>query len=271
LFSHLSAAGNLRFAERRARADGVRLDRTAIIEALDLEPLLERKPATLSGGERQRVALARALLTAPRLMLLDEPLTALDRARRARTTRYLTDALHRFGVPSLHITHDVDEALAVADRVLVLREGQVQGFGEPEAMISRALELGEAGDLSVIVRGVVVRRDTALKLTEVAVEGQPLYVPLNAALTPGMRTALRLRARDVMIAVQPPHSLSVQNVLSGVITSIEPDVSEAFVTVTLTTPLGPVYAHITHAAREVLDLEPGGQVFALIKSLHVLA
>lgn len=128
LFPHLSAAGNLRFATPRARPDGAP-GFDEVVRALELGPLLGRRPRALSGGERQRVALGRALLSAPRLLLLDEPLSGLDPALRERVLAYLRRVRDAFRVPMLYVTHEAGDAAALAGRVLVLEAGRLRGEG----------------------------------------------------------------------------------------------------------------------------------------------
>ena len=131
LFPHLSALGNVRYG---ARDDRAAVD--AAIDTLELRPLLDRRPASLSGGERQRVALARALATRPRLLLLDEPLAALDAGLKERVLPWLLRVRDLWDVPCLYVTHGVGEALAASGHALVLRDGRVAASGEPRALLS---------------------------------------------------------------------------------------------------------------------------------------
>ncbi|MEN0088217.1 MAG: ATP-binding cassette domain-containing protein, partial [Pseudomonadota bacterium] len=138
LFSHLSVRGNLDYADKRRDKTVSRATRDDIESAFDVGPLLKRRTTSLSGGERQRVALARALLSAPRLLMLDEPLSALDAERKARILPYLKRAATEFGVPIVYVTHSVDEVLTLADRVIMLRGGRVEAEGDPTALLQRA-------------------------------------------------------------------------------------------------------------------------------------
>ncbi|MEO0637561.1 MAG: ATP-binding cassette domain-containing protein [Pseudomonadota bacterium] len=138
LFSHLSVGGNLDYADRRRDRSARRAARGDIEAAFDVGPLLKRRTVSLSGGERQRVALARALLSAPRLLMLDEPLSALDTERKARILPYLKLAASEFGVPMIYVTHAVDEVLALADRVIMLRDGTVVSEGAPHDLLASA-------------------------------------------------------------------------------------------------------------------------------------
>ena len=135
LFDHLSVTGNLRFAMRRADPDGPEITWSNAIDALDLDDLVDRRPVTLSGGERQRVAIARALLTRPKLMLMDEPLAALDRARKADLLPMIADLPRRFGITVLFVSHQLDEIVQIANRLIAMREGAITGIGETAEML----------------------------------------------------------------------------------------------------------------------------------------
>jgi len=140
LFDHLDVAGNLDFAARRRGRGDTRFARADVVASLDLGPLLSRRVEGLSGGERQRVALGRTLLSGPELLLLDEPLAGLDLARKAEILPYLEAVIRRFGLPTLFVSHDLDEVVQLSDRVLVLEEGQEAGLG-PTAEIVEQLDL----------------------------------------------------------------------------------------------------------------------------------
>jgi len=266
LFSHLNVAGNLGYAEKRNRtAPG--FGRQAVVEALDLAPLLERRVTTLSGGERQRVALGRTLLRGPRLLLLDEPLAALDRGRKAEILPYLERIPQQFHVPTLYVSHDIDEVAALADRMLVLVDGRVQLHDGAAAAFAR-LDLQpltgrfEAG---VVLEGRVAAHDRRLHLTHLDVGGDELTMPLTER-PPGATLRVRVRARDVALAVGRPEGLSIRNVLPGTVTELV-DVSPGFVEAVVRLRSVQVRVRITLAAVEALGLESGSEVFALIKSV----
>ncbi len=269
LFPHLDVDGNLGFAVKRSRRPRAGLDRQDVVAALDLLPLLARRIGSLSGGERQRVALARTLLTSPRLLLLDEPLSALDRERKAEILPYLENLPKWFGIPTLYVSHDIDEVAWLADRVLVLTDGRVQLHG-PAAAIFERLDLQpvmgqfEAG---VLAEGRVVRHDPRLHLTYVDLQGDILTMPMIERVLPGQTIRLRIRARDVALATRSPEGLSIRNVLPGTVTDIVsvPDTGVAEVFVQLRGAR--VRARLTQAATEELCLEKGMPVFALVKSV----
>lgn len=266
LFPHLDVRSNLDFAARRS--DGP-IAADAVIAALDLDPLLARRPATLSGGERQRVALGRTLLSQPRLLLLDEPLSALDAQRKAEILPYLERILDGFDLPALYVSHSIDEVAQLADDVLLLDTGRVQAFGAATEILDRYdLEAvtGRFGAGSM-VEGVVAGHDARLCLSRVDLCGQALSLPIAPDLEPGARVRLRIRARDIAIATGPVAGLSIRNALSATLTGIRADAASAYAELTLDLDGAVLRARITRAAVEDLELTEGQQVQALIKSV----
>lgn len=269
LFDHLDVAGNLRYAARRRRRALEGFDQDDVVAGLDLAPLLSRRVASLSGGERQRVALARTLLTAPRLLLLDEPLSALDYDRKAEILPYLENLPARFGIPALYVSHDIDEVMHLADRVLVLAQGTVQAHGGTAEVFER-LDLEPVTgrfETSVLVEGNVASHDPRLHLTTVDLHGASLTLPMVERLPVGGAVRLRIRARDVAIATQPPQGLSIRNVLSGRLIDIAVSKDSGSVDVLVDVSGVHVRARLTLASVEELGLTEGMDVYALIKSI----
>jgi molybdate transport system ATP-binding protein len=267
LFAHLDVAGNLAYASRRARAPGP--DAAEVVAALDLAPLLARRVTALSGGERQRVALARTLLGAPRLLLLDEPLAALDRDRKGEILPYLETVTRRFALPTLFVSHDVDEVARLADRVLVLATGRAVLRGTTVSVFEQ-LELSPLApgfETGAVLEGRVQAHDVERQVTLVEVSGDLLTLPLAAAALPGSLLRLRVRARDVALAVGPaPTGLSIRNVLPGVLVALQED-GVGWVGASVRLRGGAVVrARITRAAVADLALAPGQDVYALIKT-----
>ena len=269
LFDHLDVGGNLAFGEKRRGRQDRGFPRDEIISVLDLKGLLSRRVASLSGGERQRVALARTLLSSPELLLLDEPLSGLDGDRKAEILRYLEDVTSRFRIPTLFVSHDIDEVARLADRVWVFAAGRLQTSGTTAAIVER-LDLQpltgrfEAG---VLVEGRVARHDPRLHLTFVDLHGDEFTMPMIDRLSPGDSVRLRIRARDVALATQRPEGLSIRNVLPGRITDLVHVDESGFVEAFIQLREDRIRARLTLAAVEDLGLEVGSSVFALVKSV----
>ncbi|MBO6635721.1 molybdenum ABC transporter ATP-binding protein [Parvibaculum sp.] len=274
LFPHMTVAANLDYGAKR-RGPGAPASRAEVIELLGIAPLLERHPASLSGGEAQRVAIGRALLSAPRLLLMDEPLASLDIRRRREIMPFL-EALHeRLRLPVLFVSHNIDEIVRLADRVIVLHGGRIAAKGGVGEVLNRLdvqnLILGEAEDDSTgtILDAKVLRHDDADGLTEVGGEGFRLVV--SKLVSPeGTPVRLRLRAKDVALATAAPSNLSIQNVIEGTIRLIE-DASAGQVSVTLETRDrgAAIHALVTGRAARLLGLKKGMPVWALIKSVAI--
>lgn len=269
LFPHLNVAGNLDFAVRRQRRPGNGIEQPEVVAALDLGPLLTRQVDSLSGGERQRVALGRTLLASPRLLLLDEPLAALDRERKADILPYLDQIQRGFGIPTLYVSHDVDEVAQLCDRVLVLAGGSERAFGATADIVER-LDLEplmgrfEAG---VLLEGTVTGHDPRLHVTHVDVGGDVLTLPLLSGVAEGHAVRVRIRARDVALATTQPEALSIRNVLPGRISRLL--IEEASGTAEAFVELRGAHlrSRLTLAAVEDLGLREGMPVYALIKSI----
>ena len=272
LFPHLDVAGNLRYAERRSGTKvAASIAQEDVVDALDLGPLLDRRPQTLSGGERQRAALGRALLSRPRLLLLDEPLSALDRRRKEEILPYLL-ALHpRFGIPTLYVSHAVDEVALLADRILVLAEGRVQAFGGTVEVLEHLdlTPLTERFQAAAVLEAGVEAHDGEYRLTWLDLDGQRLSVPRIEHLAVGESARLLVRSRDVSLATERPSPTSIRNVLSGVIVALDQDESTAFAEATVDLGSHRLRARITRASAVELGLAVGLPVFALLKSVSL--
>ncbi len=302
LFPHLDVAGNLLYADRRSRRvrdswtleakgwlppwERGRLARIRaqqprpgcssvsfddVVDALDLGPLLGRRSQTLSGGERQRVALGRALLSRPRLLLLDEPLSALDRRRKAEILPYLL-ALHpRFGIPTLYVSHAVDEVALLADRILVLADGRVQAFGGTVEVLEQLdlAPLTERFQAAAVLEAQVSAHDDEYRLSWLDLDGQRLSVPRIEHLEVGESARLLVRSRDVSLATERPSPTSIRNVLSGVLVALHQDDATPFAEATVDLGSHRLRARITRASAAELGLEVGLPVFALLKSVSL--
>jgi molybdate transport system ATP-binding protein len=269
LFPHLTVHDNLLYGFRRAPADGTpRHSPERIIALLGIEDLLARRPGTLSGGEKQRVAIGRALLAQPRILLMDEPLAALDAPRRREILPYLERLRDELRLPIVYVSHALDEVLRLANRVAIIEGGRVAALGTP-AELSLRPELralmGEY-DAGALIEARVLAADREYGLTTLAFPGGELRVPgIDAA--PGSRLTLRIRARDVSIALWPPAGLSIRNVLPAIVAAIREAPGNALAEVTLDTGGSLLLARITREAVHRLGLKKGQAVHALVKSV----
>jgi molybdate transport system ATP-binding protein len=268
LFPHLSVESNLRYGARRALNNRpLGPDFGEVVELLGIGALLPRRPAALSGGERQRVALGRALLARPRLLLMDEPLAALDAPRRAEVLPFLARLRDAARVPIVYVTHALEEVDALADTLVLIEAGRVQAAGPLEALSARTDLPLLAGrrDAGAVLTCQVAAHDPARGLTRLEFPGGALLVTLRGE-PPGAMLRVRVRARDVAVATRPPQDISMHNILPARLADIAlAGPHEVF----LRLELGPsaLLARVTRDAVDRLGLLPGQAVRALIKSV----
>jgi len=268
LFPHMSVRRNILFgrfftpkAERRAPFE-------AIVETLGIGDLLERRPATLSGGERQRVGLARALLASPRLLLMDEPMAALDHARRQEIMALIERLREAFDIPIVLVSHSAEEILRLADEVAVLDKGRIVARGVPAETLPGASRLIEGGRFALanVLTAPVAGFDAHYGVTTLAHPAGEILIA--ARLEKGGAPArVSIRATDVALARSRPADTSVRTILRGDIVAIDATESPlAFVTLEL--PGGErLTAAVTRLALDALDFSVGAAVFALVKSV----
>jgi molybdate transport system ATP-binding protein len=267
LFPHMSVRRNLAYGmPRQAAANGIEFDH--VVALLGLETFLERRPRELSGGEKQRVAIGRALLAAPRLLLMDEPLAALDSARKAEILPYIERLRDELGLPVVYVSHAMDEIVRLADTVVLMSDGRVIAVGSVESVMSR-LDLRpmtgryEAG---AVLNTTVDSHDEKFALTELAFAGRRMSVP-RVEVPVGSRLRVRVRARDVSISLHAPQALSILNVFPGKIVEVgEDDGPQIDLLLDVGTPL---WARITKRSYHELGLGVGKSVYALIKAVAI--
>jgi molybdate transport system ATP-binding protein len=270
LFPHLSALDNVATALRH-RPRGERRERAAAF--LDLVQLSERKdrrPASLSGGERQRVAVARALAREPRVLLLDEPFAAVDRALR-RSLQTEIDVIRRVtDIPIVLVTHDFDDVVRLATHLALIRHGEVAGQGTIESMTSQPdlPWLAESVGLGTVADAVVVRIDGSRGLAEIEIGGASLYTPAGG-LSAGTHVRVRIPAREVILATEVPAGLSVHNVVAGPVTRLASGPHADAVVVQLAIGRIQLLAEVTRDAVTRLRIAEGVSLHALIKSVSL--
>jgi molybdate transport system ATP-binding protein len=270
LFPHLSVKGNLDYAERRAKRRSPGFDRSQILQVLDIEPLLNQASATLSGGEMQRVAIARAVLTHPKLLVMDEPLSALDLRRRSEALSYIERIPEYFGIPIIYVTHAIEEAARLADTLAVMNSGAIVAAGDAPDILSRldlARYLGhfEAG---AVLEGRVTGEDKVYGMSIVDIDGVALQVP-SLGVPVSEKVKLRIRARDVSVATVKPENISIRNVMKVRIEEVAEETDSVFAELRLQAARQMLRARITRRSLEELELQPGKEVYALIKSIAV--
>ena len=267
LFPHLTALDNIRFGAGRASST---VD--SAIETLAIRPLLRRFPASLSGGEKQRVALARALAHAPRLLLLDEPLAAMDVGLRERVLPYLLRIRDDWKVPILYVTHNVGEALALAGSVLLLRDGALEAQGAPLDLLAAPGLRAEARlGIENLFVGRVTQHDEAAGVTRVTLDGGgSVSAPFDPARTVGSPATVAIRAEDILVCREQPQGLSARNAYPARVLRL--DRSGADVTLRCTLEGGDAawLVRLTPAAVEALSLRPAADVWLAVKSHSIV-
>ena len=269
LFTHLNVLGNLRFGlQRSATAQRVGLEQA--IELLGIDHLLARKPDTLSGGERQRVGIARALAVGPEILLMDEPLAALDLKRKQEILPYLERLHDELDIPLLYVSHSPDEVARLADHIVVMDEGRVVAdgpLGETLARLDLPIRLGE--DVGVVLDATVGVIDSEWHLARVDFAGGSLWTR-DRGVAPGKRVRVRVLARDVSLAVTDPGASSIQNILDGQVESIGDDEHPGLLLVRVQVGASLLLARLTRRSAAQLGIAPGLPVSVQIKSVALM-
>ncbi len=274
LFAHLTVQGNLDYGIKRAasRSSGrsSSADFSKIIDLLGIGALLDRRPEHLSGGERQRVAIARALLRQPRLLLMDEPLAALDLARKEEILPYLEQLHETLSIPILYVSHAPDEVARLADHIVVLDSGHALACGpltETLARLDLPIRLGE--DAGVVLDATVTEHDAEWHLAGVDFPGGRLWVR-DKGIPTGHHVRLRIHARDVSLATAPVVGNSIINTLPATVVALGEDAHPALCLVRLDAGGQPMLARLTRRSAAALQLAPGQSIWAQIKAVALI-
>jgi molybdate transport system ATP-binding protein len=270
LFAHLSVQKNLEFGWKRCGRASSRREFDAIVDRLDIRPLLARLPAKLSGGERQRVAIGRALLVHPELLLMDEPLSSLDARRKLEIFPYLERLRDDFDVPVLIVSHSLDEVARLADHLVALDAGRVVASGPLAAMLARLdLPMADLDEAGAVIEAVVAEQDARYQLTRIDFLGGSLWVG-ETRKPLGAKVRLRVHARDVSIALERPSATSILNVLAATVVEVRDSGADINVRLELGAAGSVLLARITRRSRDALGLAPGVAVFAQVKGVALL-
>ncbi|PSL17505.1 molybdenum ABC transporter ATP-binding protein [Shimia abyssi] len=267
LFPHLTVRQNLAYGQwfARTRAGDISLDR--VVDMLGIGALLDRRPSGLSGGEKQRVAIGRALLAKPKMILADEPLAALDEARKAEILPYFERLRDEVNIPVLYVSHSMAEVARLATTVVALEQGRVSRVG-PAAEV-----LGDPGFTPTGVRavGAVLEARVAQHhedgLTELDAAGIALFLP-QLAQHVGQPVRVRIAAHDVILSREEPKGLSALNIMQGHVSEVRAGAGPGAI-VSVVTPAGPVLARVTRRSATALGLAEGVPVWAVVKTVSV--
>ncbi len=265
LFPHLTVRQNLNYGLWFAPKGSKREDMARVVEMLGVGPLLDRRPGALSGGEKQRVAIGRALLSAPRLILADEPLASLDEARKAEILPYFERLRDEVSVPILYVSHSSSEVARLATTVVALKAGRVVAIGPPAQVLGDVAAVGARGAASVLTARVVAHH--ADGLSELATAAGPLWLP-QVHQAPGKTIRVRIAAQEVILSRTRPEGLSALNLLSGRIADIRLGEGPGALVV-LAVGDDRLTARITRRSVQAMGLEAGQTCHAVIKTVAV--
>lgn len=274
LFNHLSVRGNLEYGFKRIVAEQRHIPFEQAVELLGLESLLQRHSSQLSGGERQRVAIARALLTSPQLLLMDEPLAALDHRRKQEILPFFERLHSELEIPIIYVSHAPDEVARLADYLVLLDNGRVQASGPIAEMLTRIdLPLAHDHDAGAIIDGAVTALDTDYHLATVTFPGGQLSIA-EQNLRMGEKVRLRILARDVSLTLEHQTGTSILNIIPVTVTSLNEDSAsqnKAQLLVQLDAAGTTLLTRVTRKSADALKLTPGKAMFAQVKSVALLS
>ncbi|GAO35464.1 molybdenum ABC transporter ATP-binding protein [Sulfuricella sp. T08] len=270
LFPHLTIRRNLEYGMRRVPASARKVSLQQAVELLGIAPLLGRMPDKLSGGEKQRVAIARALATSPRILLMDEPLAALDLKRKNEILPYLERLHDELEIPVLYVSHAPDEIARLADHLVVLEQGRAIASGPLSEILARLdlpIRLGE--DAGVVLEGEIAELEAEWHLARVAFAGGSLWVR-DSGVPLGQHVRVRILARDISIALDTHPDVSILNILPVTVEQLADDTHPALALVRLNAGGVPLVARITRRSAAKLGLSPGLKVWAQIKAVALV-
>jgi len=269
LFPHLSVGDNLNYAMRRNRSSYCQISIDQAIDLLAIRPLLGHRPQQLSGGERQRVAIARALATNPKILLMDEPLSALDIMRKREVLPYLEKLHDQLAIPIIYVSHSLQELAQLADQLVLIDNGKVQDSGAIGDMLTNLdLPLVYADSAVALVEAVIAAHDDQFQLTYIDFEGGRFTVA-KKQLPVGHKVRLSVAARDTSISLQNQSDTSILNIFPVTVDAITSD-GPSQVVVQLSAQKTRLLSRITRKSAKLLSLQIGDKVFLQVKSVALL-
>lgn len=269
LFPHLSVRRNLEYGWKRIPMSDRQVAFDQAAELLGVARLLDRSPARLSGGERQRVAIARALLTSPRLLLMDEPLAALDRGSKAEILPYLERMHEELSIPMLYVSHVPEEVARLADHMVLLEHGKVRAAGALFETISRLdLPLAHGDGAMTVIQAAVAGHDEQFRLTHLDFAGGRFFVA-RQPWPPGHPIRVRIHARDVSLTLRHQEHTSILNIFPVTVEELSEDNPSQFM-VRVSAGGTPLLARVTRKSAAALGLRPGLEVYAQVKSVALM-
>lgn len=270
LFVHLSVQKNIDYGLKRTPAVRRKISKEKAVELLGIGHLMDRMPITLSGGERQRVAIARALATSPEVLLMDEPLAALDAQRKAEVLPYLEQLQRHLQIPVIYVSHSIDEVARLAQHMVLLSAGRVQAQGPvTELLSSLDLPLAHGDIASSVVHATVQSHDASDHLSTLSFDGGQLQLVMARPREIGTQVQLRVQARDVSLSLSQPEGSSILNILPAQILALRED-GPGQTMVSLQAGSTRLLARITQHSAKALQLQAGMLVYAQIKGMALL-
>ena len=267
LFPHLSVHGNLDFALKRASEQSISFDEA--VSLTGIAHLLERRTTKLSGGERQRVALARALLSSPKFLLMDEPLSALDRESKAQLLPYIEKLHETLSIPILYVSHSIEEVAHLADQMVLLSNGRVQGSGAISEMLTNlSLPLAKYDNAVSIIEAIVAKHDENYHLTYLRFDGGEILLP-REDLSIGKSVRVAVHARAISLVLHVSKHTSILNVIPVIVKEVS-TLNKAQVLVRLMAANTLLLARITLKSATVMEIKPGASLYAQVKTVSLI-
>ncbi|MDH5573060.1 MAG: molybdenum ABC transporter ATP-binding protein, partial [Gammaproteobacteria bacterium] len=269
LFTHLNVHNNLLYGYRRLAVEQQKIKPETVIELLGLGQLLARSTLNLSGGEKQRVAIGRALLTSPQLLLMDEPLAALDTQSKSEIMPYLEQLHTELKLPVLYVSHSLDEVARLADEIILMSQGQVKARGEVHDIFTR-LDLAPAHDTeaSSIIDANVIAHEEEYSLSILGFDGGQITLA-SQGLKIGQKVRVIIHAKDVSLALEHHTNSSILNIMSAKVLEIG-ELTRSKVLIKLDVGGQALLSSITKKSSALLNIHPGQNVFVQIKSVALL-